>query len=126
MRPPFRVESFEGYKAAVVATLVPRVGIDVRGIEVRLNARRRHVDVVVFRVGDSPLSEMPPAPLQDAVARLAALYDDFTDYTTHLGIEPCDEAGRLTYHGCPVWERAGTRWQLAAGPREPGLLFQAG
>ena len=126
MTPPFRVESVEGYKAAVIASLVPRVDISVRGIELRLNARSRRVDVVVFRADQVLPSEMTLAVLQDAVARLAAQYDDFTDYTTRVRIEACEETAPLIYRGYPMWERGETRWQLAAGPYELGLLVQAG
>jgi hypothetical protein len=118
--------SFRRYTSDVLATPVPCIGDDVRGIDVRLSARRRHIDVVVFRVADDLQPPTLHVQLQDVVTPLAAKFDDFADYTTRVALEVCDEAAPLIYQGVPVWQRAGRRWELAAGPREPGLLVQAG
>lgn len=126
MKPPFQVASFEGYRSAVVDTLVPRITGDVRGVEVRLSARRRHIDVVVFRVGDDTRADILQLALYEAASPLASQFDDFADYTMDVVVEVCGEATPLIYRGVPMWERPGTRWQLAAEPREPGLLVQAG
>jgi len=98
----------------------------VRGIEVRLSVRHRHIDVVVFRAkpelgGPSSQSELRPL-----VSPLASRFHDFADYTTELVIEACGEAAPLIYRGVPVWERVGKHWELASWPRESGLLVQAG
>jgi hypothetical protein len=126
MKPPFQVASFEGYRSAIVATLAPRVSQDTRGIEVRLNARQRHIDVVVFRVGDDQGPRPSQAELEQLVALLASQFADFADYTAQLVVEPCAGEGTLSYRGVPVWERAGTRWELGPASREVGLLVQAG
>ena len=108
-----------------MAALAPRVPDDVRGFEVRLSFRRRHIDVVVFRVGDEAQATVLQAELHEVVTPLASQFDGFADYTTEVLLEACGEAASLIYRGVPVWERSGTRWELDTVPRELGLLVQA-
>jgi hypothetical protein len=123
MKPPFQVATFEGYRSSIIAELAPSVAEDVRGIEVRLNPRQRHIEVVVFRIGDAELASTSRSELQEKASLLASRFDDFAGYSTGMVIEACDADGPLVYRGVPVWERSGTRWTLASA-REPGILVQ--
>ena len=126
MKPRFRVQSFQAYEATVAARLVPLISQNVLGIEVRLSARRQHVDVVLFRAAAAPApDEASLAPLRAVVAPLLVQFDDLSTYTTHLLAEACEPERPPAYHGVPVWERTGVQWQLAAD-REPSLLVRAG
>jgi len=111
---PLSIDTFNAYKTAVWRALAPQLSPATRGLSVRLNPMRRHVDVILHQTGECPEPDDPSlVPLRDAAAAVSEGFADLSGFTTAVCAEPCDATGPIIYRGCPVWGRAGTQWQLA-------------
>jgi len=111
---PLSIDTFNAYKTAVRRALAPLLSPGTRGLSVRLNTVRRHVDVILHQTDECPEPDDPSlVPLRDAAAALPEGFADLAGFTTALCTEPCDATGPIIYRGCPVWGRAGTQWELA-------------
>ena len=114
MTAPIATDIFNSYKAAIARALVPGFEPYVRGLEVRLSPPKRHVQVVVHGLRDSPIPTSEDLGiLKESVLAVTRDVADFAAYTCDDEWAPCD-AVAITYRGCPVWGRRDARWELAS------------
>ena len=113
MTAPIATDIFNSYKTALARALAPGFAPHVRGLSVQLDVLKRHVQVVVHGLDDSPIPTSEDLGiLKESVLVVTSDVADFAAYTCDVEWAPCD-AATITYRGCPVWGRKDTSWELA-------------